>query len=146
MPTVRVRLLKSLTIPPLHRIAVKVKVDKEGNTSGPLVLEPLQPMRGVLVEPSILDTRDGIACMEVTKQTGYTLHLYEGLELGAASEAIVVSQEPQGTEDAMKEVDLDKMPNFKKVHLDKSEDWRMKKVKEMFHHGLQLRERASARH
>ena len=71
LPIVRVQLLQSVTVPPLQRLAVEVKVDSDA-VSSPLLLEPQQPIERILIEPSLLNARDGIAMMEVTNQSGFT--------------------------------------------------------------------------
>ena len=132
VPTVRVQLLQSITVPPLQRVAVEVKINSE-DMLGPLLLEPQQPMKGILIEPSLFNTRDGIAMMEVTNQSGFTQHLQE---LGEATEATIVSP---GTEDSAADqaLELDDIPGIRRVSQD-NEEWRTKRVRELFHPNLNL--------
>ena len=134
VPTVRVQLLQSVTVPPLQRLAVEVKVDSDA-VSGRLILEPQQPMKGILIEPSLLNARDGIAMMEVTNQTGFTQHLQEGMELGEVTEATVASL---GAEDqaADQTLDLEDVPWIRRVSQNNSNEWRTEQVRKLFHPSL----------
>ena len=136
VPTVRVQLLQSVTVPPLQRLAVEVKVDSDAVCS-PLILEPQQPMKGILIEPSLLNARDGIAMMEVTNQTGFTQHLQEGMELGEVTEATVASL---GAEDqaADQTLDLEDIPWIRRVSQNNSNEWRTEQVRKLFHPSLNL--------
>lgn len=60
---------------------------------------------GDLVEPSLLNLRDGIAYLEVTISTGYTQRLPKGLDLGIAVEATVIPEGPKGCDDVIPSVE-----------------------------------------
>ena len=144
VPTVRVRLLQSQAVPPLQRVAVEVKADSSGPPHS-LMVEPLHPMKGVLVEPSLLHIQGGTAFLEVTNQTGFTQHLEEGLELGEAIEATVLTA--QKVEDEVPEVndqtasltlDQDDMMYLRRVSQGNGDEWRMTRVREQFQKMLPL--------
>ena len=138
VPTVRVQLLRSVAVPPLQRLAVEVKIDSE-DVCRPLMLEPQQTVKRILIEPSLLNAQDGIAAIEVTNQTGFTQHLPEGMELGEVTEVTVV---PLGAKDqaADQTLDLEDKPCIRKVSQNNSDEWRTKKVRELFRPNLNLDE------
>ena len=136
VPTVQVRLLQSQAVPPLQRVAVEVKTDSSGPPHS-LMLEPLHPMKGVLVEPSLLHIRGGTAFLEVKNQTGFTQHLEEGLELGETTEATVFTA--CEVEDKVPEVDdqtasltldQDEMTYLRRVSQGNQDEWKMTRVPE----------------
>ena len=145
VPTVRVKLLQALSILPLQRKAVKVEVTEDGSVSGPLLLEPLQLLSDVVtLEPSLLEVRCGIACIELTNRQGYTQHLDEGLLLGEATEAEVVLSMPDEGDNLStgQPVTGDDADNscVRRVQETKNVKWRKEKISELFWDDLNLGE------
>ena len=59
--------------------------------------------------------------IDLANQTSYAMHLDEGLELGTASEAVVVSEEGADSASMDEVARLEEIPYIKKVCEDKGE-------------------------
>ena len=67
-------MLQSTRVLPHHSTLVIVKVDGETTTSGPLLIQPEEPMAGLLVEQSLVTFQDdGIAHVSLVNLTGFKL-------------------------------------------------------------------------
>ena len=95
VPTVRVKLLQSVGIPPLKRMRVQAKIEGSEVVQGPLLLEPTRLMEteGIHIDPCLFEVRGGVVQLELANQTGFTQRMDEGTELGEAVEAVVLSRD-----------------------------------------------------
>ena len=94
VPTLRVKLLQTVSILPRQRTTAMVKIVGDTTSSRSLLLDPTAAiLQGVSLDAGLLHTKDGIACLELANHSGYTQHLAKGTELGEAMEAEVVTSE-----------------------------------------------------
>jgi len=97
VPTVRVRLVQSLRLPPLQNTMAVVRVEDGWNFQGPLLLEPLGDDKnedGLVVSPSLVQlSSDNHAQVLITNPTGWTQKMKRGTHIGEASEIMCTDTE-----------------------------------------------------
>ena len=101
VPVVRVFLLRSVNLLPLQSKEVLVKI--EGSiTADSLLLEReprVEDETGLEVVDSLIPvTQDGVSCVVITNQSGFTQTAKEGFTLGMASQVTVVSPDERATD------------------------------------------------
>ena len=135
VPTVRVKLLQTVSILPRQRTMAMVKIVGDTTSSQSLLLDPTAAiLQGVSLDAGLLHTKDGIACLELANYSGYTQHLAKGTELGEAMEAEVVTSEDlsyqslQLTELATEEGES----IVKQIHPTRSDSWRKEEIRRIF--------------
>ena len=94
VPSVRVRLVQTVRLPPRQSVVVKVRLEGGGGVQGPWLLEPdtlLEASTGLQVVDSLVEpTTDGVAQVMLTNPKGYTQQCMQGVELCKGAEATVV--------------------------------------------------------
>ena len=94
VPMVRVKLVQSVHVLPLHATQVQVKVEGDRDSQDRLLVVEPDDQRspdGIVLQPGLLCVREGIASVQLINQTGFTHHLAEGEELSTVTEATIVS-------------------------------------------------------
>ena len=135
VPTVRVKLLQTVTILPHQRTMAMVKMVGDTTSSQSLLLHPTAAiLQGVSLDAGLLHTKDGIACLELANHSGYTQHLAEGTELGEAMEAEVVTSEDLSYESLqVRELATEEGESIvKQIHPTRSDSWRKEEISRIF--------------
>ena len=105
VPTVRVRLVQSVRLPPQRCIMASVQLEEGHSFCGTLLLEPTHRFEesdgnGLQFSSSLVKaTEEGAAQVLITNPTGFTQRLDRGIWLGSATEADLVDPglcEPRG--------------------------------------------------
>ena len=99
VPTVRVCLLQSISLPAGQSAVVPVKVEGADKLNGPMLLdydESIELSTGLMVEDALIQpTKEGYAALRVSNRHGFMHSVEDGATLGRACEATVVDAEPQ---------------------------------------------------
>ncbi len=107
VPTVRVRLVRTVRLPPRQTTVVKARVEKGLRRGEPLLLEPdshWQEAEGLEIVPTIGHTdKHSHLYVVIANPTGYTQHIHHGTGLGRAfaAEVVELSKEPVDEDNQM---------------------------------------------
>ena len=96
VPTLRVRLSQSVHLPPRQSTFVSIQVENHSPEMESMLLEndpKVEEITGVQVDDALLmPTKQGFAQLLVSNRSGFTQSIEEGVILGEAVEATVISQ------------------------------------------------------
>ena len=91
VPAVRVKLIQSVRLPPMHSIVVPVQLDGDTSAPEPALLEPLRDHTSTetlhFADSVVHFDERGCCNMLIVNPTGFTRRLEEGTIVGKASEA-----------------------------------------------------------
>ena len=95
VPMVRVKLVKSISVPPLQCITAHARVD-ERNFDGPVLVESIHSLceQDVQLADAVVSPvdKDGTLCVVLRNPTGFTQHVEEGTQIEQACEAKPVEE------------------------------------------------------
>ena len=95
VPMVRVKLVKSISVPPLHCVTAHAKMD-ERNFDGPVLVESIHSLceQDVQLADAVVSPvdKEGTLCVVLRNPTGFTQHVEEGTQIGQACEAKPVEE------------------------------------------------------
>ena len=94
VPTVRVRLVQSLRLPPSHSVVADVTIEDGCSCTGPLLLQydkHKEDSLGICAGDVLIQPHSGNSQLLVTNMSGFTRRLEKGEVLGRVVHADVVS-------------------------------------------------------
>ena len=96
IPLMRVRLIGSVCLPPQHSAVVPVKLESP-QKMGPMMVESSVQVPGLEVSDTLIMCKeDSLSSIVVTNTTGFTHQLEAEMEIGRASESMIVDSENWG--------------------------------------------------
>ena len=94
VPTIRVKLVKSVRVPPLKCVTAQVRLEGEDSLEGPILIES-SPDREVHLADAMVSSIEGkeAVCVVIHNPTGFTQHFEQGTQVGQACEADPVGED-----------------------------------------------------